>query len=118
MWTDYGFSIIRNFLIGGDALLPSGLLVGTGSAPLNFSDIYLGSPLDPTRRGFQSVSGIGYSVEWEGLIDSGDITTGSVVREIGMIAQSGGKLFFRSLINDIELFGSIVITPIIDLNIK
>lgn len=116
VFTDFGFSVVRNWLVGGaSTTAPSGLLVGTGSKAESFADLLLGSPLDPTRRAFASKSGLGYTVEFEGLVDSGDITTGSIVREIGMIAASGGNLFFRSLTSEIELNGSVVITPIVTL---
>ena len=102
MFTDYGFSVVRNWLVGGElATSPSGMLVGTGSYSEAFSNLLLGSPLDSTRHAFDSKSGIGFYAELEYTVLSGDITTGSLVHEIGMIQSSGANLMFRKLTPEI-----------------
>ena len=116
--TDFAFSSVRDWMVGNTITVPSGMLVGTGSADVAFGNLLLGSPLDPTRRGFQSESGLSYTIEWEGLVDSGDIITGSLVHEIGIIAASGGNLWQRELLAEIELNGSVVILPIVNLTVR
>jgi hypothetical protein len=117
VFTDWGFSIVRDWMLGRSPSIPSGMLVGVGSGDIAFSNLRLGSPLDPTRHVFSSQSGIGFTCQLEHLVNATDIITGSVVREIGMIAQSGGNLFFRSLIPEIELFGSAEINSFLIINI-
>lgn len=107
VFTDWGFSVIRDWVLGKEIGGPMGMLVGTGSNPPSFGDLRLGSPLDPTFHGFASVSGIGTMAQLEHFVRSGDITTGSIIREIGMVAEAGGNVFFRSLIPETELFGSV-----------
>lgn len=116
---DYSFSVIRNWMVGGElTTAPGSMEVGTGSGAISFTTVRLGSMLPPTFRGFQSKSGIGFTVELEGLIDSGDITTGSLVREIGLYAVSGQSLWFRNLLPEIELNGSALIDPYLIITVK
>lgn len=117
--TDYSFSVIRDWFIGGNfPIQPSGMIFGTGSASPSFGDIQLGSPLDTTRHAFASQSGIGFTAQFEHLVNSGDIITGSIVREIGMISQSGGNLWFRELIPEVELFGSAEINSFLAITVR
>ena len=120
--TDYAFSIVRNWMVGGflpnPGSAPSGCLVGTGSGAVAFTNTVLGSPLYPTWRGFDSRSGLNLSAEFEHSVLSGDITTGSIVREIGMASTSGGTLFFRSLTPELELFGSMVVLSTINITVN
>lgn len=109
MITDFAFSTVRDWMLGNTIVAPSGMLVGTGSGALAYSDIRLGSPLDPTRHAFDSKSGIGFTAELEHTVLSGDISTGSLVREIGMVSASGGNIWFRDLMPEIELFGSTIL---------
>lgn len=118
VYTDFGLSEIRDWLIGGTTTAPSGMLVGTGSGAVSFGNLLLGSPLDPTRRGFESQSGIGFVAQFEHLVRSGDIITGSIVREIGLIAISGGNVHFRELLPEIELFGSAEINSFLQVTIN
>jgi hypothetical protein len=117
VFTDWGFSVVRDWMLGKSVTAPSGMLVGTGSGTVTFSNLLLGSPMDPTRHAFASRSGIGFTGQFEHLVNSGDIITGSIVREIGMIAQSGGNLFFRYLIPEIELLGSTEINSVVVINV-
>ena len=117
VFTDWGFSVVRDWMLGRNPTAPSGMLVGTGSGTVAFSDILLGSPMDPTRHSFLSNSGIGFTCQFEHLVNSGDIITGSVVREIGMIPFSGGNVFFRSTIPGVELFGSAEIDSFMIVNV-
>lgn len=117
-YTDFGFSEVRDWLIGGTTVSPSGMLVGTGSSAVSFGNLLLGSPLDPTRHAFESQSGIGFTAQFEHLVRSGDIITGSVVREIGLIGTSGGNLHFRELLPEIELFGSAEINSFLQVTIN
>jgi len=117
-FTDIGFSTVRQWLVGKAPTAPSGMLVGVGSGAVAFTNLLLGSPLDPTRRGFESQSGIGFTAQFEYLVQSGDITTGSLVREIGLIAQSGGNVFFRALQPEIELNGSVFIDNFLTIKIS
>jgi len=118
VFVDFGFSTVRDWMLGNDPTAPSGMLVGTGSGAIAFDNVLLGSPLDPTRHAFASQSGLGFSTQFEHLVESTDITTGSIVREIGMLATSGGNLFFRELLPDIELFGSAEINSFLQINIR
>ena len=105
-------------MVGNSFTAPSGMLVGTGSNTPAFGDLLLGSPMDPTRHSFDSRSGLGFVAQFEHTVLSGDITTGSLVHEIGMIPQSGGNVFFRDLMPEIEIFGSTIIQSILNVNIK
>lgn len=120
--TDYAFSIVRNWMTGGflpsPGSVPSGCLAGTGSAATSFADTALGSPLYPTWHAFDSKSGIGFTCEFEHTVLSGDITTGSLVHEVGMAATSGGTLWFRELLPEIEIFGSTILLSNITLAVK
>lgn len=116
--TDFAFSSVRQWMIGNSITAPSGMLVGTGSGAIGYGNTSLGSPLYPTWHGFDSRSGIGFTAEFEHTALSGDITTGSLVREIGMAATSGGTLWFRELMPEIELFGSTVINSFVVLAVK
>ena len=116
--TDFFFSEIRDWMTGGTTVAPSGMLVGTGSGATGFGNLLLGSALDPTRRGFESTSGIGFVAQLEHLVRSGDIITGSVVREIGLIAVSGGNVHFRELLPEIELFGSAEINSFLQITVS
>ena len=118
VFVDWGFSVIRDWMVGNSFMAPSGMLVGVGSGTIAFSNLLLGSPLDLTRHAFLSKSGIGFATQFEHLVNSGDYITGSVAREIGMIAQSGGNMFFRELLPEIELFGSAEINSFLQITIK
>jgi len=115
--TNFGFSTIVDWLVGVNPVAPSGMLVGIGSGAVAFTNLKLGSPLDSTRHEFASKSGIGFDVQFEHIILSGDIITGSIVREIGMLAASGGNVFFRSLTPEIELNGSVVVDSFLTIKI-
>ena len=116
--TDFGFSEIRDWMTGGTQAAPSGMIVGTSSGAVGFGNLLLGSPLYPTFRAFESYSGIGFTAQLEHLVRSGDIITGSVVREIGMNATSGGNLYFRELLPEIELFGSAEINSFLQITVS
>jgi hypothetical protein len=71
-----------------------------------------------TRHAFSSRSGIGYTVQFEHILANTDVMTGSVAREFGMLAQSGGNLFVRETIPETELFGSTQINSFLYLNVQ
>ena len=109
VFTNWGFSIVRDWLLNENPAAPSGMMLGTGSKYILGTDRLLGSPLYPTFHPLTSYSGIGFIAQLEHTIIANDIITGSLAREIGLNAVSGGSLFFRSLIPETELNGSVVI---------
>ena len=91
VWTDWGFSTVRDAIKGDSvsSIDPSGMLMGTWSGAPAFTDLKLGSPLDITRRWFSTTSTFPQEARFEHFVGSNLITSGSIVRELGMIATSG-----------------------------
>lgn len=116
VFVDTGFSVVRNWLIGtSPQLSPGSGMVGTGSVTAAFTDTALGSPLTPTKHVFTTKTAKDKYLEYEYIVLSGDIITGSVVAEVGFF--DNGNMFVRNNISKITLNGSVELQIIETINI-
>ena len=118
MFTDTGFSVIRNWLVvQAPYLSPGSMLVGEGSTAPAFTDTDLVTQLDDTEATFSSRQSFTDRARFEYLVESGDCI-GSVVREIGLFDISNGNMFWRDVIPDITLNGSVELQNVLHIDIN